>query len=90
MKRIGSVTRAAAIGSFQAVGANGMPSRETRIVAGRLMEKTIEASRSAWDLLRMFKERRKAPVRKMKMKAMRDGGMGDESNRKVGMGVVAI
>src|SRR5690349_25130279 len=81
MKTIGSVTRPAAIGSFQAVGANSTLSNETRIVAGRLMEKTIEASRSAWDLLRSFKERRRTPARKMRMKAMRDGGMERESSR---------
>jgi hypothetical protein len=88
IKTIGSVTRAAAAGSFQAVGVNGTPSKDTRIVAGRLKEKTIEARRSAWDLLRMFSERKKAPVRKIRMKAMRGGGMEGESSRKRGVGPV--
>ena len=80
---IGSVTRAAAIGSFQAVGANRTPSNDTRMVAGRLMEKTIDASRSACDLLRVPMERRSAPVRKMIVKAMREGGRREESSRKL-------
>src|SRR5262245_36816455 len=58
------------------------------MVAGRLIENTTEASRSAWDLLRMFIERRKAPAKKMRMKAMREGGMGRKSSRKVVAGAV--
>src|SRR5262249_33810923 len=72
----------------QTVGANGTLSKDTRMVAGRLIENTTEASRSAWDLLRKFSERKRAPVRKMRMKAMREGGMGRKSSRKVVAGAV--
>jgi hypothetical protein len=67
--------RQAATGSFHAVELNVTASRETRIVAGKQKEKTSVASLSAWTLVSTPRERSRAPVMKMAIKAWSARGM---------------
>jgi hypothetical protein len=65
----GIVTTQAANGSFQAVGAKDARSREIKIVAGSVIENTIQASRSVWAFVNRLKKRSVAPRRKRSRKA---------------------
>jgi hypothetical protein len=67
-KTIGRVIRQAASGSFQAVDVKATRSIETRIVAGRLMENTKVANRSACVLVKMPRDRSKIPTTNVRMK----------------------
>ena len=88
MDAIGTVTSQAASGSFQAAGENVTRSSETRIVAGRVMEKTNVPNRSAWRFPNRPNRRSPAPITKRRRNSERgeDVGenMGEERNRKPG------
>jgi len=88
MDAIGTVTSQAASGSFQAAGENVTRSSETRIVAGRVMEKTNVPNRSAWRFPNRPNRRSPAPITKRRRNSERgeDAGenMGEERNRNRG------